>query len=73
MKKVALSLRSDSHADQNQMKDIMQWKNICKNIGFSQTDIVKVYGEMPAPTDNVFPFENEILQWMGEYVVTSRK
>ena len=68
-----LSLDPIALATQDQMKDIMQWKNICKDTGFSHTDVVKVYGEMPAPTDNVFPFENEILQWMGEYVITSRK
>lgn len=32
-----------------------------------------LYGELPAPHIDKFPFENEIAQWMAEYVFTSRK
>jgi ubiquinone/menaquinone biosynthesis C-methylase UbiE/DNA-binding XRE family transcriptional regulator len=59
--------------DMCMLNDISHWKDQCKNTGFAHTDVIKIYGEMPAPKDNIFPFENEVLQWMGEYVVVSQK
>ena len=33
----------------------------------------KIYGELPAPHTDRFPFENEMAQWMAEYVFVSVK
>lgn len=35
--------------------------------------VCEIYGELPAPEEEVFPFENEVLQWMGEYLCVSEK
>lgn len=68
------SLREDeTHIMRNHFNDVMQWKVKCSAIGFRDTEMIKIYGEMPAPADDVFPFENEVLQWMGEYVAVSIK
>ena len=53
--------------------DIEEWKKICENTGYSLTRINKIYGEMPAPQSETFPFESEILQWMGLYLCVSQK
>lgn len=53
--------------------DIEEWKEICGQTGYLSTDARKIYGELPPPEDEVFPFENEVLQWMGEYVCVSEK
>lgn len=55
------------------LHDINQWIEICKDTGYAKNEAIKIYSELPAPIDNVFPFENEILQWMAEYVVVSQK
>lgn len=52
---------------------ISKWQAKCREAGFKQNQITKVYEELPAPTGDVFPFENEILQWMAEYVIVSQK
>lgn len=53
--------------------DIEEWKKICENTGYPLTRIHKIYGEMPAPQGEVFPFNSEILQWMGTYLCVSQK
>ena len=53
------------------LKDIAQWLSECKNVGFEHNEVYKVYGEMPAPDTDVFPFENNRLRWMAEYVLVS--
>ena len=53
--------------------DIEEWKKICENTGYPLTHINKIYGEMPAPQGEMFPFESEILQWMGGYLCVSQK
>lgn len=35
--------------------------------------VCEIYGELPAPAEEVFPFENEVLQWMGVYLCVSEK
>lgn len=55
------------------MNDINQWLAKCERTGYRKNENVKIYGELPAQADDVFPFENEILQWMAEYVVVSQK
>lgn len=55
------------------MHDINQWMEICKETGYAKNEAIKVYNELPVPVDDIFPFENEILQWMAEYVVISQK
>jgi transcriptional regulator with XRE-family HTH domain/ubiquinone/menaquinone biosynthesis C-methylase UbiE len=58
---------------EEQFIDINEWLNLCQKHGYSRTETEKLYGEMPAPVANVFPFENEIMQWMCEYVCVSTK
>ncbi len=53
--------------------DIGQWEEICGQTGYSSTETKEIYGELPAPDGDIFPFENEILQWMGEYLCVSVK
>lgn len=53
--------------------DINKLKDLCSKAGFSKTTSTKIYGDLPAPNDNIFPFENEMLQWMGEHEVISTK
>ena len=53
--------------------DIEEWKEVCRQTGYLSTQTKEIYGELPAPEDEVFPFENEVLQWMGEYVCVSEK
>ena len=42
-------------------------------VGFKENACTKIYGELPAPDTGVFPFENEMAQWMAEYVFVSTK
>lgn len=53
--------------------EISQWLEKCRKSGFNQNETIKVYDELPAPGGDIFPFENEILQWMAAYVITSQK
>ena len=53
--------------------DIEEWKEICRQTGYLSTDAREIYGELPASEEEVFPFENEVLQWMGEYLCVSEK
>lgn len=53
--------------------DIEEWKEICRQTGYLTTDAKEIYGELPAPEEEVFPFENEVLQWMGVYLCVSEK
>lgn len=55
------------------LHDIEEWKAVCNDTGYRQTLFKKIYGEMPAPQEDVIPFENELLQWMGLYLCVSRK
>ena len=68
-----LYLSLDSYADNEKMRDLSQWLDECKKAGFSQNKSIKIYGEMPAPNTDVFPFENQILRWMACYVIISGK
>jgi ubiquinone/menaquinone biosynthesis C-methylase UbiE len=71
-------LLSDSDYDsrlwwKNELLDVNQWLKICKDTGFVENNSTKIYGELPAPGTDKFPFENEMAQWMAEYVYNSRK
>ncbi len=65
------------HEDQYGLRDMIidlpQWLETCRDNGFIENTYTKVYGELPAPDTDKFPFENEILQWMEEYVITSKQ
>ena len=52
---------------------IEEWEEICRETGYSSTETKEIYGELPAPETDTFPFENEIMQWMGEYLCVSEK
>lgn len=56
------------------LRDIDEWKSIClKDVGYASTEAFPIFGELPAPECRSFPFENEVLQWMGQYVCVSAK
>lgn len=55
------------------MRDAKKWLDICKDTGYSDTQGVKVYGELPAPDSDTFPYENMVLRWMCCYVFVSVK
>jgi len=57
----------------NGLLDVNQWLKICKDAGFVENNSTKIYGELPVPSTDNFPFENEMAQWMAEYVFNSRK
>lgn len=57
----------------NELIDVHQWIEKCQKIGFTENVYTKIYGELPAPNTNKFPFENEMAQWMAEYVFVSLK
>lgn len=63
----------DSYSLHEQLFDIAEWEEICNDTGYVSTKTKEIYGELPAPEADVFPFENEILQWMGEYLCVSEK
>ena len=67
------TLEEADYSIQEKLYDIGEWEDICKAAGYSSTETKEVYGELPAPEGEVFPFENEILQWMGEYLCVSEK
>ncbi len=67
------TLEEADYSIQEKLYDIGEWEDICKAAGYSSTETREVYGELPAPEGEVFPFENEILQWMGEYLCVSEK
>lgn len=56
-----------------QLFDIEEWKAFCTRTGYLSTETKEIYEELPAPEGDVFPFENEVLQWMGEYLCVSGK
>lgn len=60
-------------ADESRLHDINHWLEICRQTGYQASRADMIYGELPAPNDSIFPFENEVLQWMAEYVVISQK
>lgn len=64
---------AESYSWCDKLFDIGEWEHICRNTGYVSTETREVYGELPAPEGDVFPFENEIMQWMGEYLCVSEK
>ena len=72
-KELFLSLDESYHVLEEKMRDIKQWLETCKQYGYNKNETIKIYGELPAPDTDTFPFENEILQWMADYIVTSQK
>lgn len=63
----------ESYALHDKLYDIEEWESVCRQTGYRTTETKEVYGEMPAPEGDVFPFENEVMQWMGEYLCVSEK
>ncbi len=60
-------------SETDKLQDISQWLDTCRSMGCTANEADLIYGELLAPADDVFPFENEVLQWMAEYVVVSQK
>jgi ubiquinone/menaquinone biosynthesis C-methylase UbiE/DNA-binding XRE family transcriptional regulator len=67
------NLDNSYRPEEENLYNINQWLLKCEKAGYGKNEAVKVYGELPAPTDDIFPFENEIFQWMAEYVIVSQK
>lgn len=63
----------ESYSLHEKLYDIEEWEEICRETGYSSTETKEIYGELPAPETDTFPFENEIMQWMGEYLCVSEK
>ena len=63
----------ESYSLHEKLFDIGEWEAVCWETGYSSTETKEIYGELPAPEGDVFPFENEIMQWMGEYLCVSEK
>lgn len=63
----------DSYSLHEHLFDINEWKEFCSRTGYLSTDTKEIYEELPAPEGDVFPFENEVLQWMGEQLCISTK
>lgn len=57
----------------NMMLTLSDWFRVCHDVGYVHTDAIQIYGELPAPKTEQFPFENEIMQWMEEYICVSGK
>ena len=57
----------------DQFVDTNQWIERCNNIGFTENTFTKIYGELPAPDTDLFPYKNEMAQWMESYVFVSHK
>ncbi|MFY9594598.1 MAG: methyltransferase domain-containing protein [Caldicoprobacterales bacterium] len=55
------------------MIDIAEWEQKCIDTGYKHTKSIKIYGELPAPDTDVFPFENMIMRWMADYICVSHK
>ncbi|MCL2773118.1 MAG: methyltransferase domain-containing protein [Oscillospiraceae bacterium] len=64
---------NDDSALMEKMVDINQWLERCRQYGYSKNETIKIYGELPAPDTDKFPFDHEILQWMADYLVVSQK
>ena len=73
MKWTDLYLSLELFADKEKLRDQSQWLTECKKVGFSQNESIEIYGEMPAPNTDVFPFENQIMRWMACHVFVSEK
>ncbi len=72
--KLLLESRSSEDSAQSQkMIEIGHWLEKCSATGYKKTDAIKIYGELPAPDGDTFPYENMVLRWMAEYLCVSRK
>ncbi len=63
----------DSDSLHDRIYDIQEWEEVCRDTGYASTETREIYGELPAPEGDVFPFENEVMQWMGAYLCVSGK
>jgi len=65
--------QGEKYAETEKTNDASQWLAACKSVGFNKNESIKIYGDMPAPDTNIFPFENQVLRWMGCHVFISEK
>ncbi|MDF2543353.1 MAG: hypothetical protein K0S47_3071 [Herbinix sp.] len=57
----------------NEFVDVERWLSICTSSGFIVNKSTQIYGELPIPDYDTFPFENEMAQWMAQYIFVSQK
>ncbi len=55
------------------LQDMEQWTATCERVGFRPSRATQIYGDLPAPDEDVFPYENMVLRWMGQWVLVSAK
>ena len=48
-------------------------EDLCGQTGCRDTSSTLIYKEMPAPAGDIFPFSNEVMQWMSEIQSDSQK
>ena len=70
---LCMAVHSGQRLEEDKINDIKNWLQKCEKTGYHNNEAAKIYGELPAPCDDVFPFANEVFQWMAEYVVVSQK
>jgi ubiquinone/menaquinone biosynthesis C-methylase UbiE len=58
---------------ENPIRDYAEWQRICAETGYRHTEITRIYDDLPAPEVDTFPFENNILQWVGMHITESSK
>ena len=71
--KLNSSLKDSFVNPDTNINDKTQFLDICRQKGFIETKTKKIYGEMPAPETDVFPFENMVMRWMAMHVAISTK
>ena len=49
-----------------------QWLDHCHKAGYTDTKTILLRDELPAPEDGVFPYKNEVAQWMLQVLCISR-
>lgn len=53
--------------------DLSQWEQFSDRVGYAKVESRQIYSQLPAPKGNVFPYENEMLQWMALYLCVASK
>ena len=66
-------LPDSHHADFERIYDLRRWLVVCEQTGYRDHRTVEIYGELPAPEVDAFPYENQIMRWMCEFMITGKK
>ena len=69
----AAGLFQDQPELEGQMLSPAAWRAHSAALGFPALEVEQMLTELPAPADGVFPFEDNIMQWMGNFCCVSSK